>query len=106
MERKDIQYENWFFNKIPNNKRKERRSFLKTTLLASGGILFGVNYASAISNEATLFDVDEKLNFHDFNIIIEDFERCQALRKLIRLSFSLKNLISIKSIKKFYKKMN
>ncbi|WP_152285567.1 xanthine dehydrogenase family protein molybdopterin-binding subunit [Flavicella marina] len=52
-------------------KNIERRSFLKTTLLASGGILFGVNYASAISNEATLFDADEKLNFHDFNAFIK-----------------------------------
>jgi len=48
-----------------------RRNFLKTSVLASGGMLIGFNLLSACKSEA-LMPVDiESLNFNDFNAFIK-----------------------------------
>ncbi|SDS55974.1 isoquinoline 1-oxidoreductase, beta subunit [Polaribacter sp. KT25b] len=48
-----------------------RRSFLKTSLLASGGMLIGFNLLSACKPEAIMPVDIESLNFNDFNAFIK-----------------------------------
>jgi isoquinoline 1-oxidoreductase beta subunit len=47
-----------------------RRSFLKTSLLASGGMLIGFNLLSAFKLDAIMPVYIESLNFNDFNAFI------------------------------------
>jgi isoquinoline 1-oxidoreductase beta subunit len=48
-----------------------RRNFLKTSLLASGGMLIGFNLLSACKSDATMPIDIESLNFNDFNAFIK-----------------------------------
>ncbi|MFT6699341.1 MAG: isoquinoline 1-oxidoreductase beta subunit [Porticoccaceae bacterium] len=48
-----------------------RRNFLKTSVLASGGILIGFNLLSACKSEAVMPVDIESLNFNDFNAFIK-----------------------------------
>ena len=48
-----------------------RRNFLKTSLLAGGGMLIGFNLLSACKPEAILPIDISKLNFNDFNAFIK-----------------------------------
>ncbi|NVJ88420.1 MAG: xanthine dehydrogenase family protein molybdopterin-binding subunit [Flavobacteriaceae bacterium] len=53
------------------NTNLNRRNFLKTSLLASGGMLIGVNFLAACTSE-TKMPVDiANLNFNDFNAFIK-----------------------------------
>ncbi|WP_139956063.1 xanthine dehydrogenase family protein molybdopterin-binding subunit [Flavicella sediminum] len=49
----------------------DRRSFMKTSLLASGGILFGFNLIKAVNPESLLTDAVSNLNYQDFNAFIK-----------------------------------
>ncbi|MGJ8743301.1 molybdopterin cofactor-binding domain-containing protein [Polaribacter sp.] len=54
-----------------SNLNFSRRNFLKTSVLASGGLLIGFNFLSACKPE-TVMPVDiENLNFNDFNAFIK-----------------------------------
>jgi isoquinoline 1-oxidoreductase beta subunit len=48
-----------------------RRNFLKTSVLASGGMLIGFNLLSACKSEAVMPVDIESLNFNDFNAFIK-----------------------------------
>ena len=48
-----------------------RRNFLKTSLLAGGGMLVGFNLLNACKSEAQLPLDLSKLNFNDFNAFIK-----------------------------------
>lgn len=54
-----------------NKNNVDRRSFMKASLLASGGILFGFNLLKAMNSDARIPNTIEKLNFHDFNAYIK-----------------------------------
>ena len=47
-----------------------RRNFLKTSLLASGGMLIGFNFMAAYKSNAAMPSAIENLNFNDFNAYI------------------------------------
>ena len=49
----------------------DRRLFMKTSLLASGGILFGFNLLEALNPKALVPTTVEDLNFHEFNAYIK-----------------------------------
>ncbi|MFC2110696.1 molybdopterin cofactor-binding domain-containing protein [Bacteroidota bacterium] len=49
----------------------DRRGFMKTSLLASGGILFGFNLVKALSPNCKLSNTVSSLNYHDFNAFIK-----------------------------------
>ncbi len=56
--------------KSQNNINFSRRNFLKTSVLASGGMLIGFNLLSACKSDAKMpVDIDS-LNFNDFNAFI------------------------------------
>lgn len=48
-----------------------RRNFLKTSLLASGGMLIGFNFMAACKPNAAMPTTIENLNFNDFNAYIK-----------------------------------
>ncbi|NCT09854.1 MAG: xanthine dehydrogenase family protein molybdopterin-binding subunit [Flavobacteriia bacterium] len=48
-----------------------RRNFLRTSLLASGGILIGINFAAACKIDAKMPIDTNNLNFNDFNAYIK-----------------------------------
>ena len=48
-----------------------RRSFLKTSVLASGGMLIGFNLFSACKSDVAVPNTTEALNFNDFNAYIK-----------------------------------
>ena len=48
-----------------------RRNFLKTSMLASGGLLVGFNLLSACKADAVMPVDIESLNFNDFNAFIK-----------------------------------
>ena len=48
-----------------------RRNFLKTSILASGGMLIGFNLLTACKPEAVMPVDIESLNFNDFNAFIK-----------------------------------
>ena len=48
-----------------------RRGFLKTSLLASGGMLIGINFLAAVKPEAIMPVDTNNLNFNDFNAFIK-----------------------------------
>ena len=54
-----------------NNYNFSRRNFLKTSVLASGGILIGFNLLSACKPEAIMPVDIASLNFNDFNAFIK-----------------------------------
>ena len=56
--------------KSENNTNFSRRNFLKTSVLASGGLLIGFNFLSACKKEAQMPIDVSKLNFNDFNAFI------------------------------------
>ena len=49
----------------------DRRLFMKASLLASGGILFGFNLLEALNPKALVPTTVEDLNFHEFNAYIK-----------------------------------
>ena len=56
----------------PQNKNNlSRRNFLKTSILASGGMLIGFNLITACKPEAVMPVDIKKLNFNDFNAFIK-----------------------------------
>ena len=56
----------------PQNKNNlSRRNFLKTSILASGGMLIGFNLITACKSEAVMPVDIKKLNFNDFNAFIK-----------------------------------
>lgn len=56
----------------PQNKNNfSRRNFLKTSILASGGMLIGFNLTTACKPEAIMPVDIKKLNFNDFNAFIK-----------------------------------
>ena len=56
----------------PQNKNNlSRRNFLKTSILASGGMLIGFNLITACKSEAVMPVDITKLNFNDFNAFIK-----------------------------------
>ena len=56
----------------PQNKNNfSRRNFLKTSILASGGMLIGFNLITACKPEAIMPVDIKKLNFNDFNAFIK-----------------------------------
>mgnify|MGYP006444194131 FL=1 len=57
--------------KQQNNTNFSRRNFLKTTALASGGLLIGFNFLTACKPEATMPVDITNLNFNDFNAFIK-----------------------------------
>jgi isoquinoline 1-oxidoreductase beta subunit len=54
-----------------NKNNVDRRSFMKASLLASGGILFGFNLLNAVNLDSVIPTTIENLNFHDFNAYIK-----------------------------------
>lgn len=48
-----------------------RRSFLKLSALAGGGILIGFNFFTACAEEAVVPETIEEINFNDFNAFIK-----------------------------------
>lgn len=54
-----------------NKNNVDRRSFMKTSLLASGGILFGFNLLKAVNIDSIVPNSIDNLNFHDFNAYIK-----------------------------------
>jgi isoquinoline 1-oxidoreductase beta subunit len=54
-----------------NKNNVDRRSFMKASLLASGGILFGFNLLKAVNPDSMIPNTIENLNFHDFNAYIK-----------------------------------
>mgnify|MGYP000226990591 CR=1 FL=1 len=57
--------------KLHKNDNFSRRNFLKTSVLASGGMLIGFNLLSACKSEAVMPIDIESLNFNDFNAFIK-----------------------------------
>ena len=57
--------------KSQNKNNFSRRNFLKTSVLASGGLLIGFNLITACKPEAIMPVDIEKLNFNDFNAFIK-----------------------------------
>lgn len=57
--------------KQQNNTNFSRRNFLKTSALASGGLLIGFNFLTACKPEATMPVDITNLNFNDFNAFIK-----------------------------------
>ncbi|WP_405610689.1 molybdopterin cofactor-binding domain-containing protein [Polaribacter sp. Asnod1-A03] len=57
--------------KTLNNNNFSRRNFLKTSVLASGGMLIGFNLLTACKKEAVMPLDIESLNFNDFNAFIK-----------------------------------
>jgi isoquinoline 1-oxidoreductase beta subunit len=53
-----------------------RRNFLKTSVLASGGLLIGFNLLTACKPEAKMPVDIESLNFNDFNAFIKISDEC------------------------------
>ena len=53
------------------NSNFSRRNFLKTSVLASGGLLIGFNVLTACAKEAKMPVDIENLNFNDFNAFIK-----------------------------------
>jgi len=56
--------------KLQNKNNFSRRNFLKTSALASGGLLIGFNFLTACKPEATMPVDVASLNFNDFNAFI------------------------------------
>lgn len=56
---------------ITKKNNVDRRLFMKTSLLASGGILFGFNLLKAVNPEVLVPTSVEGLNFHEFNAFIK-----------------------------------
>ena len=56
--------------KLQNKNNFSRRNFLKTSALASGGLLIGFNFLTACTPEATMPVDVASLNFNDFNAFI------------------------------------
>ena len=54
-----------------NTTNFDRRSFLKTSLLASGGMLIGVNFLAAVKPTTTMPTDIDNLDFKDFNAFIK-----------------------------------
>ncbi|WP_299670491.1 molybdopterin cofactor-binding domain-containing protein [uncultured Polaribacter sp.] len=61
--------------KSQNNYNFSRRNFLKTSVLASGGLLIGFNLISACKAEAKMPVDIANLNFNDFNAFIKISEQ-------------------------------
>jgi isoquinoline 1-oxidoreductase beta subunit len=57
--------------KLQNKNNFSRRNFLKTSILASGGMLIGFNLITACKPEAIMPVDIKKLNFNDFNAFIK-----------------------------------
>lgn len=57
--------------KLQNKNNFSRRNFLKTSILASGGMLIGFNLTTACKPEAIMPVDIKKLNFNDFNAFIK-----------------------------------
>jgi len=57
--------------KPPNKNNFSRRNFLKTSILASGGMLIGFNLITACNPEAIMPVDIKKLNYNDFNAFIK-----------------------------------
>ena len=57
--------------KLHKKDNFSRRNFLKTSVLASGGILIGFNFLAACKPEAVMPVDIESLNFNDFNAFIK-----------------------------------
>ena len=57
--------------KLHNKDNFSRRNFLKTSVLASGGLLIGFNLLSACKPEAVMPVDIKSLNFNDFNAFIK-----------------------------------
>ena len=57
--------------KLQNKNNFSRRNFLKTSILASGGMLIGFNLITACKPEANMPVDIKKLNFNDFNAFIK-----------------------------------
>ena len=54
-----------------NTTNFDRRSFLKTSLLASGGMLIGVNFLAAVKPTTSMPTDIDNLDFKDFNAFIK-----------------------------------
>ena len=57
--------------KLQNKNNFSRRNFLKTSILASGGMLIGFNLITACKPEAVMPVDIKNLNFNDFNAFIK-----------------------------------
>ena len=57
--------------KLHKNDNFSRRNFLKTSVLASGGMLIGFNFLTACKPEAKMPEDIASLNFNDFNAYIK-----------------------------------
>lgn len=57
--------------KLHKKDNFSRRNFLKTSVLASGGLLIGFNFLAACKPEAVMPVDIESLNFNDFNAFIK-----------------------------------
>ena len=57
--------------KLQNKNNFSRRNFLKTSILAGGGMLIGFNLITACKPEAIMPVDIKKLNFNDFNAFIK-----------------------------------
>lgn len=57
--------------KLHKNDNFSRRNFLKTSVLASGGMLIGFNFLTACKSEAKMPVDIANLNFNDFNAFIK-----------------------------------
>ncbi|MDG1037331.1 MAG: molybdopterin-dependent oxidoreductase [Polaribacter sp.] len=57
--------------KLQNKNNFSRRNFLKTSILASGGMLIGFNLITACKPEAVMPVHIKNLNFNDFNAFIK-----------------------------------
>ncbi len=57
--------------KLQENTNFSRRNFLKTSVLASGGMLIGFNFLTACKPESKMPIDIESLNFNDFNAFIK-----------------------------------
>ena len=54
------------------NSNFSRRNFLKTSVLAGGGMLIGFNFLTACKKEVAMPVDIASLNFNDFNAFIKE----------------------------------